>query len=205
MPNGILKLSPIVPGADNIGTLHLGTVILPKPVSESVTIMQAGMPPIMNFGLDLAGITTTNPGWASITMVVLGTTVKSGIMLPVPMETGIPYFPFPPPPGIGLIFPPAAPLIAAAAAKGVTVVGAARVVGLPPPGMGTVFTSIPPGVIDLFATPGSQYKLQFVVVPTGVTGMHKTVIPLTSTMGPQGKIVISANVVSPTSQENQDA
>jgi hypothetical protein len=204
MPNGILKLSPIVPGSDNIGTLHLGTVIVPKPVSQSVSIVQAGMPPIMNLALDLGGITTTNPGWASITMVVLGTTTKSGMMLPVPMETGLPYFPFPPPPGLGLIFLPAIADIALAATKGVTVVGAGRVVGLPLPGMAAMFTSIPPTVIDCFSTPGSQYKLQFIVVPTGITGLHKTVIPLKSDMGPQGKIIISANVIPAASQENQN-
>ncbi len=195
MPANILKL--MLPGP-SMGAVHLGTVKNPqfgppKQFSDTMTIIQAGMPPISNLALPM---TFDSCDWATIAMAVrVKAPIKPVMPIPGPLPAVMPI-PWLPPPAPPLMFTPWL-----AAGPGVTAVR--TTVGMPLPGTpGT--PPFPGGVLDCLSMPGSTYEIQFnVLVLPGVYGLKSWQFDLTGASGKVATIAVSANLIDPDIPENQ--
>ena len=205
MPSNILKLMP--PGP-NYGSVHLGTVRNDgaKAFTDSLMILQAGMPPLLNLSLPDA-MPAMEELWATITMTVIGCKISPNGMLPVPL-TGMPMVWPPPPPPAPPLPPPVPPFAVGVpgwlafppfttGTPPVTVVAPVRNVGLPI--AGTPDLVIPGGVIDCMAMPGAMYELQFSVTPllTASLGIKRYEFPLLAAGVQVATIGIGAHLISP--------
>ncbi len=207
MPSNIIKLLPSPSG--NYGNVQLGTVKNDgtKVFSDSVIVLQAGLPPMPNLTLPDVLPPMDEP-WGTITITVIGCKVSPNGMLPVPV-VGIPALPWPPwvppppsppPPPIPYIggvpgwlsFPP----FTVIAPPPVTILASVRTVGLPIPG--TPDLSIPAGVLDCMSMPGAMYEFQFSVQPfPGFKGSKKYEFPLKSMGLTVATIGVGAVLIGP--------